>query len=119
MSKNLLWKSGLFLVFIFLGYNISAQNRIINGMVMDAETRSPIGFCSIILLNSSSGITTDATGKFKISIPEKSIFPKIEVSYLGYKTDTVILLPEKNNYSIALTPKQGILNEVVITGVSK
>lgn len=119
MNKNLLWKCGLFFFLTFLSCKISAQNRIIAGTVTDAETHSPIGFCSIIVLNSSSGITADASGKFKLSIPEKYSSPKIAVSYLGYKTDTIILLPEKNNYSVALIPKPGILNEVVVTGVSK
>ena len=119
MNKYLVFKCSLFLVQIFFGRNVSAQNRIIRGTVTDAETHSPIGFCSVIISSSPSGITTDANGKFKLTISEKFNLPKLAVSYLGYKTDTVILLPEKNNYSITLMPRQGILNDVVVTGVSK
>ncbi len=119
MTKYFSHTCSLFLVLIFIDCNLSAQSRIIRGMVTDAETHSPIGFCSIILLNFASGITTDATGKFRLSIPEKIVSPKIAASYLGYTTDTIIILPEKNIYAITLRPNHGILNEVVVTGVSK
>src|ERR1035441_1648631 len=112
MNKYLVFKCSLFLVQIFFGRNVSAQNRIIRGTVTDAETHSPIGFCSVIISSSALGITTDANGKFKLTIPEKLNLPKLAISYLGYKTDTVILLPEKNNYSITLMPRQGLLNEI-------
>ena len=114
MNKYLLFISGL-----FTACDISAQSQIISGTVTDAETHSPISFCSVIILNATTGITTDANGKFKLSAPQKIASFKVAVSYLGYKTDTVAIVPEKNDYLIALMPKQGILNEVVVTGVAK
>ena len=119
MNKKLLRRYSLFFILIFLSSKISAQNHVIAGTVTDAETANPIGFCSIVILNSSSGITADANGKFKLSIPGKFNLQEIAVSYLGYKTDTITILAEKNIYSIALIPKPGILNEVMVTGVSK
>ena len=90
-----MWKYGLFFILVFLSSKISAQNHVIAGTVKDAETANPIGFCSIVILNSSSGITADANGKFKLSIPGKFNLQEIAVSYLGYKTDTITILAKK------------------------
>ena len=119
MNKYLLRIFVLFLAQLLAIGNLSAQNNAISGTVVDAETHAPIGFCSIIMLNASSGATTDANGKFKLRVPEKPTSIKIAVSYLGYKTDTISIVPGKNNYLIALMPKQGILYEVIVTGVTK
>ncbi|HVM88029.1 MAG TPA: TonB-dependent receptor [Puia sp.] len=119
MNKYLRLIFVLFLAQLLAVGNLSAQNNAISGTVVDAETRAPIGFCSIIILNASSGATTDANGKFRLNVPENSASIKMAVSYLGYKTDTITIVPGKNNYLIALMRKQGILNEIVVTGVTK
>jgi iron complex outermembrane receptor protein len=119
MKEYLRITLSLLLVQLFAVHDLSAQKHFISGTVLDAETHNPIGFCSIIILNASSGATSDANGKFKLRMPEKITSFKIVVSYLGYKTDSIAILPEKNNYVIALTPKRRMLNEVVVTGVTK
>ena len=102
---------------------ITAQQSIkaqtISGIVKDAETQQPIDFCNILILKSSIGTTTDAYGKFKISFPKNTSITKLVFSSLGYKTDTIEVSAEKYFYEILLKPTQSILNEVVITGVSK
>ncbi|HTS44970.1 MAG TPA: TonB-dependent receptor plug domain-containing protein, partial [Puia sp.] len=117
--KNILRVFIFLLLLTGLTHNLFAQSRIVNGTVTDAETNSPISFCSITVLHSFSGTTTDETGRFSLRIAEKSDSLKIVASYLGYRADTISILPEKNNYAILLTPKQGILNEIVVTGASK
>ncbi|HTQ63822.1 MAG TPA: TonB-dependent receptor [Puia sp.] len=117
--KNILRVFILLLLHAGLTHHLSAQSRIVNGTVTDAETNSPISFCSITVLHSFSGTMTDETGRFSLTIAEKSDSLKIVASYLGYRADTISILSEKNNYAILLTPKQGILNEIVVTGASK
>ncbi len=119
MNKRILGMTGCFFIQFFFVTHISAQSRVVSGIVTDAETHSAIGFCSVILLNSASGTTTDANGRFRLNIPEKITSPKIAVSYLGYATDTVMIASEKNRYIILLQPVHVTMNEVVVTGVSK
>lgn len=104
---------------LLFSINIAAQTRIISGMVKDAETQQPIALCSIGILNTSLGTTTGATGNFKIDISQNLPSERLIVSSLGYITDTVLVITIKNDYKILLKPTQGVLNEVVVTGVSK
>lgn len=119
MNKYILGKWGLFLIQSFLATYVPAQSRVISGTVTDAETHSAIGFCSIVLLNTALGATADANGRFRLNISEKIISPRIAVSYLGYAADTITIASEKNSYTILLHALHGIMNEVVVTGVSK
>jgi iron complex outermembrane receptor protein len=109
----------LLLAAVFISLRLHAQNRNISGVVTDAETHNPVAFCSIILLYVKSGTVSDANGRFRLNIPGKPVSPRIVISYLGYKTDTINILPDRNSYAIALMPISGSLNEVVVTGVSK
>jgi iron complex outermembrane receptor protein len=95
------------------------QAQTISGVVKDAETQQPLDFCNILILKSTIGTTSDATGKFKITLPQNVGTTKLVISFLGYISDTIKVFATKNNYEIFLKPKQGTLNEVVITGVSK
>jgi iron complex outermembrane recepter protein len=106
-------------VLSFIAVNIMAQTRAIDGTVKDAETEQPLDFCNLILIKSTIGTITDATGKFRMAFPDNMTSTKLVASYLGYVSDTIQVTPANNNYVILLEPKQGILNEVVVTGVSK
>jgi iron complex outermembrane receptor protein len=108
----------LLLISIFT-LNANAQEVTIGGMVKDAETEQPLDFCSLTIIKSTIGTITDATGKFKITVPNNITPAKLVASYLGYASDTIQVTTGKNNYVILLRPKQGTLNEVVVTGVSK
>src|ERR1017187_4650667 len=113
------YKQSSIIALILIAVQLSAQAQTISGTVKDAETQQPLSFCNISVLKSTVGITTDAIGKFKITLPQNIRTPKLVVSFLGYAFDTVQVSAEKNNYEILLKPRQGTLNEVVVTGVSK
>lgn len=102
-----------------LNHTLSTKVLTITGVVKDLETKNTIGFATIHFLNSRVRTTTDAFGKFIISFPENRTNGKLVVSSLGYASDTLLVSNEKESYEIFLKPKQGILNEVVVTGVSK
>ncbi len=106
-------------LFIFMGIHATAQNHLITGIVKDAETRQPLPFCSIGILKTKTGISSDSYGKFKLDIPESLSKPQLIITCIGYETDTMEILPSKNEYLILLNPSQEKLNEVVVTGVSK
>lgn len=113
------YKQSLIMALIFIVARHSVQAQTISGIVKDAETKQPLDFCNISVLKSTMGTITDATGKFKITLPQNVATSKLAVSFLGYMSDTIKVSIPKNNYEILLKPKQGTLNEVVVTGVSK
>jgi iron complex outermembrane receptor protein len=101
----------------FSGIRTSAQS--ISGIVKDAETKQPISFCSLLIIQSNLGTTTDVEGRFQLEIPIKNNTPKLVVSILGYDTDTLTISSGQTEFEIFLNPSQDILNEVIITGVSR
>ena len=64
--------------------NILAQDRVVTGKIIDAETKTPLAFCSIYSLNSGSGVITDENGKYTFTIDHKT--DSIGLSMIGYKT---------------------------------
>src|SRR5438128_517856 len=108
-----------FLIFLAISVNLPAQMAIIEGVVKDAGNLKPIADCSILLLNTSQGTTSNSEGKFKITLQEKRLPAAIVASSLGYSTDTIYLQAKKESYDIVLKPYTGTFAEVVVTGVSK
>lgn len=96
---------------------LSAQNTIlINGTVCDQTNQVPIAFAIISVKNTPTGTTTDALGRFKISIAsEKQIV--IIVSHINYDKKEIIVNDSlfSGNINIYLTPKAIQLSDVVVS----
>ena len=97
---------------------VFAQSQSITGIVKDAETKQPIGFCNVQISKSPEGTITDASGKFRLNF-SKSNYSDLLISAVGYATYTVPLFKGKDNYEIFLKQSINILNEVVVSGSSK
>ena len=117
--RKYFYRLSISIALILICFQLSVQAQTISGVVKDAETQQPLDFCNILILKSTIGTTTDATGKFKIALPQNVTTSKLVISFLGYTSDTIQVFATKNNYEILLNPKQGTLNEVVVTGVSR
>ncbi len=119
MKQGYFYKLSTIIAFCLILSKLSAQTQMISGTVADTETQRPIGSCSIIILNTTLGTTTDAAGKFKLTIPQNIISTKLIVSFIGYVPYTLPVSPAKNTYRVLLKATQSALDEVVVTGVSK
>jgi len=78
-------------IFLFLPL-LSFSQEILTGMIMDKNNpKDNLGVfgANIFWLNTSVGATTDEKGWFKI--PYKKNYNKLVVSYVGYKTDTLVI----------------------------
>ena len=78
-------------IFLFLPL-LSFSQEILTGMIMDKNNpKDNLGVfgANIFWLNTSVGATTDEKGWFKI--PYKKNYKKLVVSYVGYKTDTLVI----------------------------
>jgi outer membrane receptor for ferrienterochelin and colicin len=101
------------LAFILIPVFSFSQEKI-DGMIMEVseENKSiPVAGANVYWLNTTVGDVTDFDGKF--TIPYKTDYKKLVVSYVGYKTDTLTV---KNTDHIHhfLQPTSS-LNEVVLT----
>lgn len=112
-------KKLLLLIMFLVSIRAGAQKITIRGAVKDADTKEALGLCNIFLANSHTGTNTDINGNFILTLSETTTKPKLIVSFLGYITDTVSVDTDKDRYIIYLKSKEGVLNEVVVTGVSR
>ena len=83
------------------------------GLVTDSVTGEGLPYAALQIKGTTLGTATDADGHFSFSVPKgKKI---LVVSYLGYDSREMILIPEKKSHLEISLPPSGIhLGEVVI-----
>ncbi|MBC2844129.1 SusC/RagA family TonB-linked outer membrane protein [Winogradskyella flava] len=101
------------LVLLLLNIGVSAQDRYtLKGGVVAAADKMPIPGVNILVLNTTRGTSTDFDGNFTIEVSNDEI---LQFSYLGYKTQTVIVTGQES-ISVALVEDSNTLDEVVLIG---
>jgi TonB-linked SusC/RagA family outer membrane protein len=91
-----------------------AQERVVTGTITD-ENGSTMPGVNVLLKGTSSGTASDASGNFRISIPNDN--STLVVSFVGYATSEIIV-GSKSVVNIQLTPDVQTLTELVVTGYS-
>ena len=107
-------KTALMLLVSTLPFILFAQVNV-SGTVADARN-NPVAGASIKLRNSTTGTTTDANGRFSLTIPGTS--GTLEISSVGYQPQTMQVTTNSNQLTISLQDDVSNLNEVVITGLA-
>ena len=95
-----------------------AQNNNISGLVIDRYTGQPIEFANVSIVDLGLGSSTDSLGFFKINNLNPGIY-NLQVSFIGYKTETIYelkLTPSRSIYQIIELDQTGSdLDEVELT----
>lgn len=93
------------------GYMYTVDAVVVKGRVIDA-TGTPIIGATIKETSTSNGTITDFDGNFSLNVAEGAT---IEVSYIGYKTQTLKITGNKD-LVITLTEDTEVLDEIVVVG---
>ncbi len=73
------------LVAVLAGVSTVAHSATIKGKVRDAQTKDPLPYTNVLLLNTGLGSSTDLEGNYIIrNVPAGTYI--IRASYVGYKT---------------------------------
>ena len=104
----------LFLV-LFSALTMSAQSFVVNGRVF--SNGNPLSDANVYLNETAVGVTTNKSGFFSILTDIKS--PKLTISYLGYKTKTIVISNGKYDLGIIELAPDDSLEEVVVSGTLK
>lgn len=91
----------------------------ISGIVKDKESGETLPFANVFVKDTNIGTTTNADGFFTLfDIPSET--STIQVQYLGYKVETLVLTPEmvKDKITILLMSDNNQLDEVVVSNDS-
>ena len=114
---NSMKKNSFFIILIFLPTFLFSQETL-KGMIMDKNNpKDNLGVfgANVFWLNTTVGATTDEKGWFQI--PYKKNYKKLVVSYVGYKTDTLVITDlEPINHFITL---ENELEEVTLKSKKK
>ncbi|MDR2204913.1 MAG: carboxypeptidase-like regulatory domain-containing protein [Flavobacteriaceae bacterium] len=104
------------LLFVFLSIFCFSQNREIAGIVMSAETKTPIEYANIGVVNSVTATITDDKGFFKLNVPENLAHSEIKIRSIGYETQTLNVSDFQENKMIYLQPVYQVqeIEEVVV-----
>ncbi|MBK1438547.1 TonB-dependent receptor [Parapedobacter sp. ISTM3] len=86
-----------------------------NGTIIDASTKEPLAGASVQIAGVTHRTTADDKGAFRLITGQPFPYTLI-VSYIGYKSDTVIV--QRSPIQIALEPDATLLEDVVVTGYS-
>ncbi|WJS96117.1 TonB-dependent receptor [Flavobacterium johnsoniae] len=104
-----IYKKLLFL-FLLLPFTVLAQNTL-SGTVTDLATGQPIPGVNVNVQGAPGGTSTDFDGKFQL--PNLKNGDKILVSFIGYKTSTIVFNGQKT-LAVSLEEDTNQLQEVVV-----
>lgn len=100
------------IIYIVLGIVLSIQMeaQTISGKIFDSETKEPIIGATIRTVTGLQSVTTNAEGKFNITIKGSS--DSLQVSFVGYRS---IIVESKPGVIIPLTPNSSPLQSIIVT----
>lgn len=92
------------------------QETVISGKVIDTDTRDPLGFAQVVLVNAGVGATTKIEGTFEFSFANTLIQEdSLVVTYMGYYRKKVPFeRGKKQNITIELKSTTFSLGEIVV-----
>ncbi len=130
MKKNL-WKLRLKTVFIVLlimftgsyftciaasGNSTPAQQqgKVITGTITTSEGEKLPGV-NVVIKGTTIGTVTDIDGNFSLAVPEENLSGELQVSYVGYLTETLDI-GGQTEFNVTLIPDLQQLEEIVVIG---
>ena len=97
-------------VLFFFTLSLQAQFQV-SGIIKDATTKKPLPFATIATTENQT--IADVDGKFSFSSLQK--LTDFQVSYLGYTKLKITIEDGKSFYTVLLSEKKTILNEVLVS----
>jgi hypothetical protein len=89
-------------------------SKEISGIIIDKDTKEPIAGATIMVKGSNKGTVADSLGRFKLMVDDKSTIT-LEVSCVGYETQTVKINKKKDWQNVKMTMKGAIMGEIAYT----
>jgi len=117
MKRNILFYVLLFVSIICCTETYSQEKfTIVNGTVVDKDTKEGVPGVSIILENTNKGLTqTNGNGKFAVNVPVGST---LLFKFLGYNTQKVKITTQ-TNITVTISEDRKELDQVIIVAYQK
>jgi TonB-linked SusC/RagA family outer membrane protein len=85
---------------------------VVKGKVKDKDGKLLAGV-SVSVIGEKTGVMTDESGNFTITVPENS---KLAFTFVGFKTENLRVGKDNTTLTIELTPEIAALTDVVVVG---
>ena len=108
MKKRILLIIGICLVVFCQAF---AQSRTVTGTVTDNQDKSPIPGVTVRIKGSQTGVQTDISGKYVLTVPQNATLIFSFVGYISAEKP----VPASGPLNIELSTETKALSEVVVT----
>ena len=112
MKRTILKKVTFFLLLLFMGSVCFAQNRQLNGKVVDQNGEPVVGASIMVVGQNATGTVTDLDGNYELVAPAQA---SITVSCIGYASQTVAV-NGRSTINFTLEEDSEFLEETVVVG---
>src|SRR5690606_28106271 len=93
--------------------DVYAQGRQVEGVVLDSLGQVPVADVTVSVRGANAVTTTDADGRFRISVPDLSAV--LSFRHLAYQSQEVPIAG-RSRVDVVLVSNPGGLEEVVVVG---
>ncbi|MBN2610879.1 MAG: carboxypeptidase-like regulatory domain-containing protein [Bacteroidales bacterium] len=94
------------------------KNYRIRGKIIDAQSREPVQFANIFLMDRSVGTISNAEGNFALNLKKIHSTDTICITFIGYQAEKIpIALADSFGIDIALKPEEHEIKEVWVKPV--
>ena len=118
--RNIMLTAFFLMVASTAGNAVYAQDFLtLRGRIVDAQTRTPLIFATVIVKDSNVGIVTNIDGEFSLKVSPEA--EELEISYLGYRNKTVAISSLNNNNNINVITLESApipIKEVIVKPVN-
>ena len=103
---------------IIESFTTEHSNKVLKGLVLDANNQSPLPYANINVLRKNKGVITNEEGYFTINISDLNKTDTLRISYIGYKTKDLTIEELKISSIISLKEENLMLNHITLFGSS-
>lgn len=97
-------------------YNSQHDERLISGVVVDAETGRRLPGVSVMESGTNRGVVTDTSGNFAVRVSPRNDV-KLDFTYIGYeKTNVAVSAGNADKLNVKLPANNQALADVVVVG---
>ena len=100
--------------FLFLGLHTDLHAQVVSGNTIEADTKMPLTFVNVGILNGTIGTVSDEEGRFSLDLSGVNSTDTLRFSAIGYETKDVIVREVQGQVglNISMTKTSYVLQEV-------
>lgn len=109
-------RNKIYILGFMLIFNYSFSQVTVKGIIINEETKQPLPFVNVGIINTSLGTVSNEKGEFQIS--SKSEQYTLGLSHIGFQSQEINVSIQNQDLNILLKPSTSIIDEVNIVSTN-